>query len=137
MREPDRGPVLLFADDDPSIRHLLRTVFSGRGATIIEASNGAEAIEKVLIDHPSLMILDVMMPEISGWEVLRYVRGRAELQALPVVMLTGIGADVNAMTSPMFGATRHLDKPFQLDAIDAIVCELLAEEGIVLDPFDG
>jgi CheY-like chemotaxis protein len=131
------NPTILFADDDPSIRHLLRTVFGGRGVTIAEAENGPEALEQILVLQPALVVLDVMMPEMSGWEVLRYLRARDEYAALPVVMLTAIGEMTNAITSPLFGATEHLDKPFQIEEIDAVVTRLLSEVGVTIAAFEG
>jgi CheY-like chemotaxis protein len=133
----EAAPTLLFADDNPTVRHLLKSVFGGRGAEILEASNGSEALERILAESPSLVILDVMMPEMSGWEVLRYLRSREGFTDLPIVMLTAIGEMTNEMTSPLFGASAHLDKPFRIEDIDAVVCRLLAEKGYSLEPFEA
>ena len=81
--------------------------------TLIEANSGTDALEKILIECPDLVILDVMMPGMTGWEILRYMRTKSGYADIAVLMLTGIGAALNEMSSPMYGADDYLDKPFQ------------------------
>lgn len=115
---------ILLADDDSDVRRLLSLHLKEEGWAVLEARNGALALETLLVERPDVVILDVMMPELTGWEVLKYIRTHDELQATPVLMLTGIGESLNAATSPMFGADAYLDKPFELDDIDARLQEI-------------
>ena len=76
---------------------------------------------------PDLVVSDVMMPGMSGWEVCRAIREDEALVSTGVIMLTGIGERLNEMTSPLYGADGFLDKPFELDDLADKVREVLAE----------
>src|SRR6185436_2685544 len=73
-----------------------------------------------------LVILDVMMPGMSGWEVCRKIREAVSLAHTGVIMLTGIGENLNEMTSPLYGADTYLDKPFEFSLLDDKLKETLA-----------
>lgn len=124
-------PLILLADDDNGFRGMLRSFLGDRDVDIVEASNGADALELVLTEGPDLVILDVMMPELNGWEVCRYIKGKPELAETGVILFTGIGARVNEMTSPLYGADAALNKDgaLDLDALDGHVGTLLARAG--------
>lgn len=121
----EKRPVVLVSDDDADIRRMLRFHLEDRGFDVLEAANGADAIEQVLTEEIDALILDVMMPELNGWEVLKYLRGKEGFKNLPVLMLTGIGESLNSITSPVFGASAHLDKPFDLDDVDRALREIM------------
>lgn len=104
-------PVILIADDDPDLRQLVRIQLESSECVIYEASDGAKAVEELLVRKPDLIILDVMMPQLTGWEVLRYLRNSPELENTGVLMLTGIGETLNELSSPMYGADDFIDKP--------------------------
>lgn len=125
----DRLPLILVVDDDRDVRALLRAHLAERPCTLVEAVDGAAGIEQILTEGPDLVILDVMMPELNGWEVARYVRSRPELSSTRILFLTGIGERMNALTSPLHGADASLDKPFRLDALDATLADLLGAAG--------
>ena len=106
-------PVILIADDDPDLRQLVIIQLESSECVIYEASDGAKAVEELLVRKPDLIILDVMMPQLTGWEVLRYLRNSPELKNTGVLMLTGIGETLNELSSPMYGADDFIDKPFK------------------------
>jgi DNA-binding response OmpR family regulator len=116
---------VLIVDDDLEILNLTRSLMRRRGFEVIEASDGDEAMRQVLENRPDLVILDVMMPGQSGWEVCRSIRETESLKDTGVIMLTGVGERMNEMTSPLYGADAHLDKPFEFDALDALVTQVL------------
>ena len=120
---------ILIADDDPDIRAILVSLLEPHAAELFEARNGDEALETILVERPDLVVLDVMMPVLSGWEILKYMRERDDLAGTRVLMLTAIGHRVNELTSPLFGADAFLDKPFDLDELEAKVLELLRSTG--------
>jgi CheY-like chemotaxis protein len=102
------------------------------GASVIEASDGDMAWEKAQKHHPDLIMLDVMMPGMSGWEVCKRVKGPvhgASFSRTGVIMLTGIGENLNDMTSPLFAADAWLNKPFEFQDLDAKIKEVLARYG--------
>ena len=97
---------------------------------VIEASDGDEAWRLARERLPDLVVLDVMMPGMSGWEVCRKIRQDAALAHTGVLMLTGIGESLNETTSPLFGADEYIDKPFDFEKLDEkIVAVLRAASG--------
>lgn len=120
-------PTILIADDNPDIRSLLSAFFSDFECELVVATNGEEALESVIIEMPDLVLLDVMMPEVNGWEVCKYIKEREALRDTPVLMLTAIGPNLNSMTSPLYGADAYLDKPFDLGQLEETVQRLLGE----------
>ena len=122
---PTHSPKVLIADDDLEILNLTRTLLRRRGFEVIEASDGDEAMRQLLENRPELVILDVMMPGQSGWQVCRSIRESDSLKNTGVIMLTGVGERLNEMTSPLYGADGYLDKPFEFAALDALVTEVL------------
>ncbi|MBW2465289.1 MAG: response regulator, partial [Deltaproteobacteria bacterium] len=83
------------------------------------------ALDLAQSEKPDLVILDVMMPGMSGWEVCRAIREDETLSHTSVIMLTGIGERLNEMTSPLYGADEYLDKPFDFGDLDQMVEKVL------------
>src|SRR6202522_1876337 len=114
-------PLVLVADDEPTMLELvarhLKSMQDPR-LDVIEASDGDQAWRMAREHLPDLVVLDVMMPGMSGWEVCRKIREDVALAHTGVVMLTGIGENLNEMTSPLYGADAYLDKPFEFDELD-------------------
>jgi DNA-binding response OmpR family regulator len=121
----NRKPTVLIADDDLEILGLTRSLLRRRGFEVYEASDGDEAMRQLLENRPDLVILDVMMPGQSGWEVCRSIRETDSLKDMGVIMLTGVGERLNEMTSPLYGADAFLDKPFEFAALDQLISEVL------------
>jgi DNA-binding response OmpR family regulator len=121
-------PVVLVADDEPTMLELvarhLRSLEQPK-LEVIEASDGDEAWKLARERLPDLVVLDVMMPGMSGWEVCRKIRHDAALAHTGVVMLTGIGESLNEATSPLFGADEYIDKPFDLEELDERIASVL------------
>ena len=127
--EEREHPLILIADDDPEIRTLLRLHFETMECDLIEASDGADTLETVILHKPDLLILDVMMPELNGWEVCKYIKERDdEYSHTGVIMLTAIGEVNNSLTSPLFGADDYMDKPFDFDELDFKVRAVLSSK---------
>ncbi|MBX3230555.1 MAG: response regulator [Labilithrix sp.] len=122
------APLVLVADDEPSMLELvarhLRTM-SDPKLEVIQASDGEEAWRLAQEHLPDLVVLDVMMPGMSGWEVCRKIREDIALAHTGVVMLTGIGENLNQMTSPLYGADAYIDKPFEFEDFDDKVRDTL------------
>ena len=118
---PSSNPVVLVADDEPSMLELvaqhLKTLDDPQ-LVVLEASDGEQAWKLAREHLPDLVVLDVMMPGMSGWEVCRKIREDVALAHTGVVMLTGIGENLNQMTSPLYGADAYIDKPFDFEELD-------------------
>ena len=119
-------PTILVADDDIDILALVTRHLRTMSVKLLEASDGEDALRIAKREKPNLVILDVMMPGMSGWEVCRAIRDDESLADTGVIMLTGIGERLNEMTSPLYGADAYLDKPFDHDDLDRTVRELIA-----------
>ena len=125
MTDQPMRPTIMLADDDIEIRRILMRALGGLDAELIEASDGEQALEAIIQYQPDLVILDVMMPTLSGWELCKYIRSKPDLEHIKVLMLTAIGRTVNEMTSPLYGADAHMDKPFDIQEVLETVRTLL------------
>jgi len=125
------APFVVYVDDDLELVRLVTDLLEEEGCRVMTATDGEAGLELILVEQPDVVILDVMMPGLTGWEIVRYLRTKPAFEKLPVLMLTGIGERMNAMTAPLYGATDHLDKPFDPDELVARVQLLL--EGCVDD----
>ena len=106
-------PRVLIADDEPDTVDILSTVFRHEGFVTLEACNGAQALELTRRERPDIVILDVAMPGVDGWEALRTLKRDAQLRNIPVVMLTGIAISPQDEEAALaLGAARYLTKPF-------------------------
>ena len=118
---------VVYVDDNLDLTRLVESELQDAGYEITIANDGEEGIETILSVQPDMVILDVMMPLMNGWEVCKYLRNKEEFKDLPILMLTGVGRLVNDMTSPLYGASDHLDKPFEMEDLIERVDTLLAK----------
>lgn len=124
--EVEQGPLILLADDDMEMTRVLRKGLEKQGLRIVEAYDGQDAYRLIEEKRPDLVVLDVMMPVQNGWEVCRAVRANEAIAKTPIIMLTGIGPNLNEMTSPLYGADEYLDKPVELPRLIERIKALLA-----------
>ncbi len=118
-------PRILVVDDEDSLRSLLRTNLEEHGYEVIEASNGAEALDKVALDTPDLVLLDSMMPQVDGYEVLSQIRSVNKFKALPVIMLTAKTSEADRVKAFTAGANDFVPKPFYLGELLARIRSVL------------
>lgn len=118
---------ICYVDDDSELTRMVSDALSDEGWEILTANDGESGLELILSEQPDLIILDVMMPGLTGWEICKYIRTKPDWANTPILMLTGIGERMNAMTAPLYGADAHLDKPFDLDELIETVRQLGAQ----------
>src|SRR5262249_54195048 len=106
---------ILVADDDSSIRSLLRQLLSEEGYSVVEAATGVEVVDKVKDSGPDLVIMDVRMPELDGIEALSRVKASSPRTA--VLIMTAFGSSNAAIRAMELGAYDYVTKPFELDQI--------------------
>jgi DNA-binding response OmpR family regulator len=106
--------MILVVDDDPKIRRLLRVGLKSTEYPVIEAADGQEALRQVEKKKPWLVLLDLMLPDMDGLEVLRRVR---ELSPVPVVIISAKGADNDRIRGLQYGADDYVTKPFNPDEV--------------------
>ena len=116
---------VLVADDDTAIVQLIRFNLELEGYAVTVAYNGLAALDAVKQTRPDLVLLDIMMPKLDGWDVVSELRSDEETRDLPMVMLTALAADNAVATSIAFGADVHLSKPFEPEELLNIVRRLI------------
>jgi DNA-binding response OmpR family regulator len=116
---------ILIADDEPNIVISLEYLMKREGYEVIVARDGAQALATILRERPSLVLLDVMMPGKTGFDVCQELRALPDFKDLPIVMLTAKGRDTDIAKGLAMGATAYLAKPFSTKEIAAKVRELL------------
>ena len=122
---PNTSASILVVDDDPEIVTMLSTRLTKRGYRVSTANDGHRAIELAKRELPDLLLLDVMMPGKSGWEVARALKQDPVTQGIKIVMVTAIGEAVNEITSPLYGADAHIDKPFEFERLEKVIVSLV------------
>jgi CheY-like chemotaxis protein len=121
---------VMIVDDSPTIRKILGLTLERAGYKVIAEPDGESAIERLLQVVPDLILLDIAMPKIDGYEVCKRLKQDPRTKAVPVVMLSGKGALFDKVKGHMAGATEYLTKPFETPAVLAVVatyCEKTAE----------
>jgi DNA-binding response OmpR family regulator len=117
---------IFVVDDDPAMVEAVAAVLSLDGFEVDGASDGAAALRAVLKDPPALLVLDVSMPGLSGWELCEIVRRQPSTRDLPILFLTGRGDVRDRITAMQVGGTDHLTKPFRAEELRARVRALTA-----------
>ena len=103
------------------MRDALAKILVSEGYTVVQAPNGKDACEAVSLHRPDVMLLDVDMPVMNGFEVLTVIRGNPETQELPIVMLTSTPAVVGEQAALVQGVTHYISKPWKADIVQAAV----------------
>jgi two-component system chemotaxis response regulator CheY len=120
---------ILVVDDSRVMRDMVVACLRGlEGATFTQAASGLEAIERLSLGHYDAAVLDLNMPDISGIEVLEFVRAQDRLKSLPIIVVTTRGDDDSRAQALAAGASNYMTKPFTPEAIVAAVSALLASQ---------
>lgn len=126
-RWPDgSGPRVLVVDDDPAIRLLCAANLALEGLVVVEAADGRLALEHACNDCPDLIVTDVTMPGLDGFQLAEALRGDIRTSRVPVIFLTGELALGNAARARKLGALAYLTKPFDPAALVSLVVSALA-----------
>lgn len=116
---------VLIADDEPNILISLEFLMKREGYRVVVAHDGQEACELIASEHPDLLLLDVMMPKKTGFDVCHEIRGNAEFKELPILMLTAKGRDTDVAKGLAVGANDYMIKPFSTKELVKKVRDLL------------
>jgi DNA-binding response OmpR family regulator len=120
-----RKYIILVVDDEPAIGRLVRAKLQADGMSVISAGNGEDALRLLEDERPDLIVLDVMMPGIDGFETLRRIRSGAFASQVPVIMLTARAGDADRLKGLNAGADDYMSKPFNPDELAARVTAVL------------
>jgi excisionase family DNA binding protein len=111
------GPLVLLVDDDEKVRELVRVNLEFEGYTVREAGSADEGLTAIAEAKPDLVLLDVMMPHVDGWEMLRQIQDQYGAGAIPVVMFSGKADEQAQVQATSSGAQAFVGKPFDLQQL--------------------
>lgn len=118
---------VLIVDDEEFVRQLIQIKLKFCGIETVEAGNGVEAIEKAVSEKPDLILLDVMMPKMNGFEACQRLKANPETAPIPIVMLTARGDPSAKERGENAGALEYLTKPFSPQKLAERVLEILRQ----------
>ena len=104
------GKKILLIDDDPTFTRLYTAVFNSEGLSLLIATNGAQGLQEAAIQKPDLILLDIMLPDIDGLDVLKRLKRSPETANITVWMITNLAEHLNEETATSLGATDYLVK---------------------------
>ncbi len=130
------GQTILIIDDEVNLRKTLAEILGGKGYEILEAGDGAEAIDLLGRAIPDLVFTDWRMPRLGGEDVLRHIRKEQRLSAIPVIVITAFGSSHNAIEAVRLGAYDFVMKPFDLEEISLTVERALAHSSLNREVID-
>ena len=111
--ESVRGALVLIVDDESENRHILRLLLGREGYNVIEAGSGQEAVEATMREQPALILLDIDMPDLDGYEVCERLKHAPRTAAIPVIFLTGMAGAEDIVRGFRVGGADYITKPFQ------------------------
>jgi DNA-binding response OmpR family regulator len=118
-------PLVLAADDDEDILDLITFRLERSGYSVLQARDGEEALELAVRELPDLVVLDVMMPKLDGFELTRRLRSEAKTSRIPIILLTARAQDADLQRGFDAGADDYIRKPFSPDELRARVQAIL------------
>jgi two-component system sensor histidine kinase/response regulator len=118
---------IMAVDDENDVLLVIKTALQGEGFKVVTASSGPEALEKIPVEQPDLVILDIMMPGMSGFEVLEKLKADGATARIPVIMLTGLSERGKIREALASGTDYYIVKPFEFE-------ELLTRVNAALEP---
>ena len=119
---------ILVVEDDPSAQRLISYTLEREGYQVIIASNGMEGLKKARGEEPELLVLDVMLPGLDGFELCHRLRGDPQTAALPILMLSAKAQETDISTGMRVGADDYLTKPADPSEIVRRVAKLLSKK---------
>ena len=121
----DSGIGILSIEDEPDIRELLKVSLEADGFRVISAATGEQGLQMARTEKPSLILLDVMLPKVSGLDICREIRADPEIAAIPILMLTAKATETDKVVGLEVGAVDYVIKPFSPRELTARVKALL------------
>jgi CheY-like chemotaxis protein len=123
------GPLILVAEDERDIRDLIVFTLQISGFSVVEAPNGEEAVKKATEINPDLILMDVRMPKMTGYEACKVLKEQENTKDIPVVFLSAKGQEAEINTGLDLGAVEYFLKPFAPDELSEQVNKILTEHG--------
>jgi len=116
---------VLVVDDEKFVRELIKIKLGRLGLTVIEAENGVEAVETARNRRPDLILMDLMMPKMNGFEACEKLKAIPQTAHIPIIMLTARGEEDSQVKGVSLGAADYISKPFSPQQLADLVLEIL------------
>ncbi|MGD1906138.1 MAG: response regulator transcription factor [Leptolyngbyaceae cyanobacterium] len=120
---------VMVVDDSSALREMIAGLLSNAGMTILEAKDGAEAQQKLQASTPDLVVLDIVMPNMNGYELCRWIKNNPGTQDVPVVICSSKGEEFDRYWGMKQGADAYISKPFRPNEMVETVKQLLRSKG--------
>ena len=124
----------LVIEDMPNVQRLVEVCLRAAGLDVTTCADGVSGIDSAIDDPPDLVVLDIGLPRLDGWEVLRRLRANGPTSAVPVLVLTAHGSDDNRYKADEFGADYFMPKPFSPSDLRRVALRLLTGSATYLRP---
>ena len=121
----DNEKTIMVVDDNPDIITIVRTILEGKGFNVLSASSGAECLAALKTQKPDLIVLDIMMPEMDGYETIRQIRKDEKCQTLPIIALTAKAMKGDREKTLAAGCSGYIQKPIDVDLLPMQVAAFL------------
>jgi chemosensory pili system protein ChpA (sensor histidine kinase/response regulator) len=125
---PAQLPTVMVVDDSLTVRRVTQRLLEREGYRVLLAKDGIDALEQMQETQPDLMLVDIEMPRMDGFDLTRHVRGNEATRAIPIIMITSRSADKHRNYALDLGVDAYFGKPFQEDALLAAMAGLLGRE---------
>lgn len=129
MSSASNATVLLVDDNAELLDLLARSLRHIGHFTVVQAEDGAAGLERALETHPACIVIDVLMPGLDGYQLVRALRGDPASAEIPIVMLTALAQDANRLGGLLAGADRYLVKPVKIPDLITVISEVVALSG--------
>ncbi len=130
MDEDTRGPQkyqILVVDDSEDMRVLLEQLLKGAGYRVVFAEDGQSSLTQARLHHPDLILMDLSLPDIDGWEAVRHLRRMSEFRSTPIIAVTAHVSPFEEERARAAGCTDHIGKPFDTRVLLQRVARLLVD----------
>ncbi|MBN1992532.1 MAG: response regulator [Anaerolineae bacterium] len=119
-------PTILYAEDDVEHREMMRVILKDTDITLVEATNGQEALQKIQHQHPDLVLLDLFMPKLDGHGVMEALKSDPETSHIPIIVLSAWSTGDNRKRARSAGALEFIAKPYDPVELVSVVRDYLA-----------
>ena len=116
-----QAPLIRVVDDSPTVRRITGRLLEREGYRVITAKDGVDALEQLIDSTPAVVLSDIEMPRMDGFDLVRNIRADARLRAVPVIMITSRLADKHRRYAEEVGANHYLGKPYQEEELLALL----------------
>ncbi|MBI4041812.1 MAG: response regulator [Deltaproteobacteria bacterium] len=120
-----QGKTILLIDDEADLREAIKMKLEAEGYQIEQAANGVEALEHIKRNNPDLIVLDVMMPELNGYQVCKRLKEDEKLKHIPIILLTGRAHSSDQFWGLGMGANDYITKPFEFHELLSLIAQHL------------